>query len=237
MATGAAKIIERLYAVAGFLSSIVGTAAFDRMRSTQMKSMMSMLSSSSLQLSEATVIIEKLKATNWSPAQLIALTETAVSSVGAPQPAKHRSNLQDYVHLPHYFTAELWAAMGSTSTTASSKLELLLWHAVRLGLRTPTEATVQMMTGLYIMVAEEGNDASSLPSFRLQTLHGLKSNLKRMVGKLSASTEHCDSLPAAPADFQRMFPLLWKAAFGDTSPCVCAFFQCKTLREHRLQHR
>lgn len=223
MATGAAKIIERLDAVAGFLSSIVGTAAFDGMRSAQMNSMMSMLSSSSLQLSEATAIIEKLKATNWSPAQLIALTEMAVSSVGAPQPAKHRNNLQDYVHLPHYFTAELWAAMGSTSTTASCKLESLLWHAVRLGLRTPTEATVQMMTGLYIMVAEDGNDASLLPSFRLQTLHGVKNNLKRMVGKHSAAIEHCDSLPVAPADFQRKFPLLWTAAFGDNSPCKCIF--------------
>ena len=62
--------------------------------------------------------------------------------------------MQRFEHLHAYFTTEQWAILLGDG---GGKLELILNHAVFVGLRNPKEPTLQLLTALY-RIAELGLD-------------------------------------------------------------------------------
>ena len=62
-----------------------------------------------------------------------------------------RMKLQDYTAVLNYLTDAQWQQLLGDEASRDAKLRTVTDHAVALGLRNPTENTIQMITALFYM--------------------------------------------------------------------------------------
>lgn len=127
------------------------------------------------------------------------------------------ATLQDYTFLAHYITGHLVQDIGPTSSLNSSQKNdtLCIW-AHGLGLRKPSEPTIQAMLTIKLHLSgvvageSDAHDVSKYASDR----HELFKNLKTHFRKISAvngvmPSEWVSVLPCDPCEFEQMAPGLW----------------------------
>ena len=70
-----------------------------------------------------------------------------VSTNGGSDSTGRRSN-QDYMELPHYLTQDLWDLLRGTTASQAHKLDALVRHCGKLGLRNPNESSKALIVAL-----------------------------------------------------------------------------------------
>ena len=135
-----------------------------------------------------------------------------------------RKVLQDYTALHSYLPASLWEVLQSAEVSASAKLERCLVHCGNLGLRNPSEGSMQVLTAIY-MLCNDGQDNFDrmAPAMRMQTYKAIKSEFKRICTHMPPPAVRLQNLPVDPNVFKGSAPTLWALAFQDDEPAPSKF--------------
>ena len=120
-----------------------------------------------------------------------------------------RRPLQNYLALPRYLTQSLWASLQG-SEPEELRLEKLVRHAARLGLRCPTEPTFAMLLTLSFQGARTEQK-------QRQVLSEHKPRIKRWLNEPSPA----DYLEVLPEDVNLLPASLVAAAFGQDPRVDC----------------
>ena len=118
-------------------------------------------------------------------------------------------SLQDYQHLGHYVTENLLREVGQRGQlTSIQKTDAMCVWSMSLGLRRPTEPTLQTLVALKLHIGgglEEGKSQDFFDLFKI-----FKNHFKKMVAVNSnPPLEHVPALPSSPAEFAAEFPSTW----------------------------
>ena len=87
--------------------------------------------------------------------------------------------LQDFEHAAEYFTEQHWDFFLDTNASSESKLHHLLQHTAALGLRFPSETTVQKLVALYLAVTHGCDNATKIATqVKYDTVQFFKKKVK-----------------------------------------------------------
>ena len=171
--------------------------------------------------------LNALSGVNLSGPEIVALVAVvgphfpeAVSALQKEQTTRCR--LQDFQNLIHFFKYDQWAAFADRRGQPSGKLEVLLQHAVNLGLRHPSEQTLQTLVTLWLVSVFGADQVVCMPwSSKLQHLHMVKAAWKKVIAREPPPKERVETLPSEPAAFKKEFPSQWEVAFPSDAPIGC----------------
>ncbi len=227
MASVASAIQSRISAVQRLLSSLKGTKSFATASKAQSQALQNELLKASLTLEETADIADAIRTLPWDEedgeAPLAALL-SAGSSLGASgvQKVAQRRALQDYSSLMNYFTEEQWMLLLSNTASSSEKMSLIIQHASVLGLRCPTEGTMQKLTTLYLLCAEGvGPTKAMLASQKLAMLKHMKKEVKALAK--SNPLVYLQLLPQSPQLLLEEHCELYQTVFRSQPPVACKF--------------
>jgi hypothetical protein len=230
------SLIDRIDAVSRFLNSLAGNPAFEIARPAQAQALLSEIDRlSTLSLHDGAVASEKItECLLWSAAEknnmLTAIVSKSCCAAAASLTDAGRRVMQDYTAVHGYFTNSLWNIITGQDVTPSKKLEMLLTHAANLGLRNPSESTMQLFSAVYLTVSEGAAFEQWSPAARLQTYKALKAEFKRLVSKMPATNVHLQTLPSDPAEFKNTQRGLYDLAFPSTEGPVGSRILTVTLQ-------
>ena len=125
---------------------------------------------------------------------------------------KRRRSVQDWLALPTYFTASMWAFLADTKQSSPAKLDLILAFGNRGGLRLPSEATSKLMTSIWLIVSEPHLDSVAADQKLVYLRHAKQcfNNLRR---RATDPDTWVETLPASPFAFQTSYPTAWSTWF------------------------
>lgn len=227
---GGRQLIERIDAMGRFLHVLVGTAALELARPQQVQALHARITCvSNLSLDDATQATEKIKGfTFLLPSEKDDLLSAVIAKASAPSALAvvqfGRKALQDFSALQSYFPLSLWETLQTAETAASVKLERCLSHLGNLGLRNPSEGTMQCLTAVY-MLCHDGQDGfdRQTPAMRMATYKAVKAEFKRMAAYMPSPLAQLQALPINPHELKVAEPALWKLAFEDAEPAPAKF--------------
>ena len=217
----AQPLVEHLAAVKSYLTSLQKSKSLSNASSVQKAAFENKLKAAPLSLSDASAVTEAAKAVPWAGNDLENVIEIIANCVGAA-PASvgyTRSKLQDFENLTHYGTDKVWSTMRSDPANA---MDALSDHLCALGLRNPSEPTMQKATAVFLLATEGKIKTLTLPQGHLNTI--LKA-LKKVVKARGKGEPHVyiEKLPASPVDYQTQFPVMFAAIFASARPVSCPF--------------
>jgi hypothetical protein len=217
-----AQVLEQLPAIRKLLESVAKSKCFEQVCAGQRLTIETMLMAEKCITAElASQLLHELQKMLWSPHDLEVLTDAVARKVSASSSVSQSpsSKLQNFESLHLYFGLEQWDALRS-SMSADQKMDLIVSHAVTLGLRFPMEPTVQKIVGLYCMMSNGYNQAMSLAgSMKLEFVKFAKKRVKAL--GISPPTSLVLKLPVDTRDFQRAYPSLYQTVFIDGPPVAC----------------
>ena len=150
---------------------------------------------------------------------------------------KKRRHCQDYTAIHLYFSAEQWSILLDHSTPSDVKLTAMLSHAMRLGLRLPTEPTSKWLTSLWCVVSTESLDLVRMDlTTKALKLRQVKQQFDALRRKASDPAAWVDKLPPDAFRFQREHPVLWQAAFPPPLSPSAPQINCDTLAGFDLSY-
>ena len=146
-----ASLVTHLQAVQAFAGQIKHTAAYADVMKAQKLHFEQLLAHTSLSVADAPLVCEAIQKITWQPGVVEQLLQVvATRTLNTSNPGVARCKLQDYHRLPNFFTPEQWSMLRDGNTGSNLKLETIVQHAVVLGLRNPSEASIRGLTGLYM---------------------------------------------------------------------------------------
>ena len=155
------------------LQASVPAAEFASRRSLQFKDLKQVLTDAHFSLEEASAALEQLGSMGLSQSEL-AEVSTCVNTLPSAETVISRRPLQDYTNLHMYLTQEL-SELLSSEQSLDVKLNGLIDHAIRLGLRTPSEPTVKHILAIALVrdSAKQGTPGALFHLYK-QTKHMVK---------------------------------------------------------------
>ena len=235
-------MFARIKAVAGFINSskaVVGEPAASKLQKEQVRHLLTALTSTNLQLDEASAIMQYL-ATGadgdvegaFSDEDRAALAGAVVTTpeVIANGASNTKAQNQSHYYMHKYLTESDWKViMGSSDTTA--KLRTIVNRAGVIGLTHPSELSVVAMVAIIT--------SSSRVSFGADAVHNLVRDAKRMIkGIRPGARQSCRTFPMLAEDFIKQFP----GTYADELPADCPLTDDQIERERgglaaRKSHR
>ena len=104
-----------------------------------------------------------------------------------------RSN-QDYMELSHYLTQDLWDLLRGTTASEAHKLDALVRHCGKLGLRNPNESSKALIVALSHAMHNE-----PFPEEKLRLVGKYRSRITKGLENLPQPAVHLPLLPVDPA--------------------------------------
>lgn len=124
--------------------------------------------------------------------------------------------LQDYQHLGQYVTENLMREIGRRGQLSSvQKTDAICVWSMSLGLRKPSEPTLQTLVALKLHLGGGFEDAQASGQDMFDLLKVFKSHWKKMVSvNTNHALEYVPFLPASPAEFAESYPSTWSDFSG-----------------------
>ena len=207
----ASRVSKQVDASQRFLRGLQSLPSFAETRAKQAEQLLATVERvQNFTVEEANKVLEIFSESLWGPdlserfkAQLSARTNLIQPSACGRRP------LQNYLALPRYLTQSLWASLQG-SEPEELRLEKLVRHAARLGLRCPTEPTFAMLLALSFQGARTEQK-------QRQVLSEHKPRIKRWLNEPSPA----DYLEVLPEDVNLLPASLVAAAFGQDPRVDC----------------
>ena len=149
----------------------------------------------------------------WSPElkDSLASTITSFSSAGSVQAMTFKN--QNFKHLENYLTQRLLATMQNPGPL-KTKMETMCVFLARLGLRNPTERTVQHIVGLFLMLVEGPKAIEFDGALKLNYVTEFKRVFKQTCAARAKSVlAYIPEYPSDAASLLQMHPELHKSAY------------------------
>ena len=158
---------------------------------------------------------------NWAKPERpgLVLSKLAASDGRCAKKARRRRDQQNYNFLPLYFSKEMWDALVSKDVSPDAKLQAILLHAIRVGLRLPTEPSMKLMCSLWILVSSEPSELNNMDVIcKALRHHRVKDDFDKLRKKAGDPVVWVDILPGNPCEFTANFRPLYDVAFGSSPP-------------------
>ena len=158
---------------------------------------------------------------NWAKPEHpeLVLSKLASSDGRCAKKARRRRDQQNYNFLPLYFSSEMWDALLSKEVSPDAKLQAILLHAIRVGLRLPTEPSMKLMCSLWVLASSEPSELNRMDVVsKALRLHRVKDEFDKLRKKIGDPVVWVDVLPGNPCDFAANFRPLYDLAFGTSPP-------------------
>ena len=142
-----------------------GQPHYEHMSQIQATAISDMCSAdSSLDSDSKRTLAEAVVTVRWAKpehAELV-LCELAAPDAKGAKRARLRRHNQDFRFLYHYFSEDMWEGLLAPDASSDVKLQAILQHALRLGLRLPTEPSSKMMCSLWLLVSCEPAELNAM---------------------------------------------------------------------------
>ena len=139
-------------------------------------------------------------------------------------PAKRRRGQQDFTAMHHYMSDMQWQSLQDQQVAEDVKLQSIISHLIRLGLRCPSEPTNKWLCSLwtFLCVPEPGLQRMSAVTKGLR-LRTVRTQFQAMVRRADAKPLlWVEKLPRSAVQFMREYRALFDAAFpADMAPITC----------------
>lgn len=214
-------LVLHLESIAGFMEQIGEGAAAQRVLAMQREHTMQLIRSvGKFSVADGAKVCAALNKVPWRPVEREELVSMVADCMTEAPPSGTRSILQDYSSIAVYYTANHWDLLRAEQVSSAAKLEAVLSHAVVLGLRNPSENTLQALAALYIACAEGlGKGICLAPSMKYAILQQTKKSLRAFLKKSTDTTaEFVHVLPPSPPELKRLHPRTYAAAFPSSKP-------------------
>lgn len=209
------KLLQHLQALKTFLESLRTSPTLEDVLEKRTESVGRLISAANLSLSDAALVNDLLAQMLWTPTQLQSLQNTVALRAQAQEDQATdvsvqagRTKLQDYTSLMHYLREADW---DSITAGSDQVMHNMIEHLVALGLRNPSESTMQAMTAVFLFITEK-EPMSIPPAMKLEVLKALKARLKQAAK--GPALAYPLLLSKNVGEFKQMHQNLWNAAFG-----------------------
>jgi hypothetical protein len=213
-----AGIIKHAQAIKALLSAVQGTAAYQKTLDAQSRSLAAAIDNATFSLEEATGLIEELKA--FPDAEKTMLTAKATERIAAPSQKITRHCLQDFCFVPHYLTEATWNLLQDDSEPTHVKLDALLQAAIHLGMKCPSETSMQTICAMHLLLEGKKKALGLSPAMKLQMARNVKAKFRIMLQRLQICLPltYVQALPQSATIYKDSFPEWWQVAFADRAP-------------------
>ena len=218
------QVEAHLSGVQKLLSSLQGQPCLAQVAKGQCDSILLCLKGGCLTMHQAAQLNTLVTNTDW-PGSLSAQLLEAIASRTSTTPsvsANARTGMQAWESLFNYYTMQQWHCLSDLRIADSSKLDIVLDIAVGLGLRWPSEPTVQLMTTLWRLACDGPDQVKLLPwDIKLGYVRQVKAVWKRKIANIPPPDHYFDVLPATSDAFKQDFPGAFAALYGSSEPVAC----------------
>jgi hypothetical protein len=206
------QLLTHLAAVKKFLDGMHGADCFGDVVKSQSASVQMALQCVEVSLEDGQKIIDVLRDMKWPPEVLQSLLRQVGEKIGQTSSGA-KTKLQSFEAISGYFTAQQWTVLLCQETDKARKLDLIVGHAVALGLRNPSEPCYQSLAALYLLVSEGHDKAYSMQgAYKHEVLKHTKRQLKKAAQ--SPPLNFVLVLDLKPSDFERRCPDVYHAVFS-----------------------
>ncbi len=216
------QIKEKVQALKSLMARLAGKGSHQAASFTQSRVLMQLIASTSLSVEEVVFLMDEVETIGFSADDqaciVQALTQkVSCSSAGVAIPAKGGKR-QDYESLIYFCPT----AFGKPALGKGAPSELFQFLADKLGMRNPTEGSLQTCT-IILMVQGEGLETAMKYSNEAKAnyLKCAKRWFQSAVDRSSAASLPFKDLPASPNDFQERFPSVYNDMFALEPPAPC----------------
>ena len=211
------QIVASLEACGRYLETMKTFPSFMQAKESQLSSLTCQFGRHSWSLSEGSEALELLqRQAIWNETERSSLALAIQNGLSARAAATSRQTMQDYTNVILYLPKSIWEQLMNADLTFQAKANLLGVFATTLGMKTPSEATSQMMTAL-LLACPGGRELELKCSLSPVQLHELfllvKKELRSSVAAAGTSDAlpHVEKLPTNPA---QMDPRWLQRALG-----------------------
>lgn len=211
-----ADFLTEVQATRALLRDMRGKPGEQLVQSSQAARLKSLADSTPVGASACATIMSEIGLCGFTQEDQEGIMAIVARRLGDTPKSGSRAKLQDYTALPMYFSPEQWATMRRQAPAAGDSLGSILDHASKLGLRYPTEATWQTVTGMYMLLENDPATAGAMaPATKHELYKYVKKSGKRHLQRGGVVVER---LPDSPADFRKLHPNVYGAVFGEAGP-------------------
>ena len=151
---------------------------------------------------------------------LNAMFETAPNPNPSPTGKERapRPTMQNYENIFSYLTAWHWELV--ETLPESQRLQHFVTHAMALGMKHPTESSLQALIGAFLLCCPSCNGG---PEKHYALLRHVKTSLRKSNRNTNTriTDEDPTELPAKPEQLKEDFPWIWARAFSANAPVPC----------------
>ena len=145
------QIVASLEACGRYLETMKTFPSFMQAKESQLSSLTCQFGRHSWSLSEGSEALELLqRQAIWNETERSSLALAIQNGLSARAAATSRQTMQDYTNVILYLPKSIWEQLMNADLTFQAKANLLGVFATTLGMKTPSEATSQMMTALLL---------------------------------------------------------------------------------------
>lgn len=220
-----ATLLEQIKASAAYLRCLDDDVSMQQEAAqSRLKALLAAVANSSMTVADATQCVQACPTLAFTVEQHRMLKEAINARISTGMPSISagvvRSSLQDYCHLPAYFTEELWTEIMQGGASQIRVSQVIVMRGKLLGLRYPSESTCQTLAALFLAAAFGLPRAMELDAAaKHDALKAIKAEVKRHCSEIAGPA----SLPAQPAQLMQSDPELYHRVFGAESPVASKF--------------
>lgn len=212
-------LVAHITATKDFLHNIIGNACYVDVLASQSQSLSDLLETTTLPIEHASAVVRALQGCGFDDStttKLVAQVGAATARIAGPS---EKLVMQDYRNMSCYFTTEEWDEFSSMQ--AHEMLKHMASRAAQLGLKHPSEKTIQLLTSISLAVGRGFDVANAMSAFdKFEVFKHVKELVKSCEG--SHMGPRILPVPAAHRDVAMM-----KAIFGKKTTAVCPLDSAK----------
>ena len=212
-------VLEDLAAARRLLASLRDSPSLGTASAAQARALVAKLGAGvACSTGEVAELVAAAQSVHWASAEHLRAVESAAVAVATTLAAgrSHRRPMQNFESLPSYGTRAMWDRM------LAGDRDALLQHAARLGLRCPSEPTMQRLAAVSL-IASEGPEKAMATSTAVRQAYFR--SLKRAFKAYATGepTVYVVSLPDSPRLLRSLHRELYDAVYAAEGPVECPF--------------
>ena len=132
--------------------------------------------------------------------------------VASPRP--NMSKMQHFTSIWHHCTASIWATLRAVDVPKRAKLETVAHLSVRLGIKCPSEESVQSLVGFILLVTMGKAECLNMhASAKLCVVADFKRILESTASRTPAAATFIQDYPLTPQGFKAAYLEVYTKAF------------------------
>jgi hypothetical protein len=214
----AREIRARIGSARLLLDVVAGQPSHLAASRTQCVALVETVKRSSVSVDERATLSELALGVQWA-----GVDGKIVAEAFVPALKGQRHKMQDWQCIHEYFLESEWDHMLGVHATLSSRIEVLLNRAIKLGCRCPSEHTLKHMTSFLLVLSEPADRLGLVnASQKSDLMQHIKGEFKKWARRADEPVEYMLQLPACVNTLRQLHPMVINIAYSSgQSPIPC----------------